>query len=405
MNLRNALLAAMFPFIVVATQSIAASDWLQWNGSSRDGISTELGFADSWPESGLKAEWTREIGTGFSSMSIAGERLFAMGHRDGKETVWCLSSETGAVLWTHVYPSKLLPNLHEGGPCATPTIDGDVVYTVGKEGQLFCLAVADGSIVWQVMLQDDLGVKLPEWGFSSSPLVLGEQLILEAGRVVSYSKRDGKRLWQTAKHSAGYGSAAPFEWQEQTLLATLDCEGLRVLDSGDGTELAFTPWKSPYETNSTTPIVSGNKIFISTGYNVGCGLFEFTGSQLNAVYTNSDMRNHFNNCVLIDGFLYGIDGNSHNGRNATLSCLNFSTGQLVWKQRGLGCGSLIAADGKLFVLAEQGPLVMVRQSSQEYVELDRTEFLEGRCWTAPALADGRLYGRNASGQLRCVRLP
>ena len=405
MNLREVLLAVTAGFFVLPMQPIAASDWLQWNGSSRDGISTELGFADSWPESGLKAEWTREIGTGFSSMSIAGERLFAMGHQDGNETVWCLNSHTGDVLWTHVYRSQLLPNLHEGGPCATPTIDGDVVYTVGKEGQLFCLSIADGSVVWQVLLQEALDVKLPEWGFSSSPLILGEQLILEAGRVVSFSKRDGKMLWQTPKHSAGYGSAAPFQWQERTLLATLDCEGLRVMDSVDGAELAFAEWKSPYATNSTTPIISGDKIFISTGYNVGCGLFQFSGSGLKTIYTSKDMRNHFTNCVLLDGWLYGIDGNSHNGRNATLSCLNFETGELAWKQRGPGCGSLIAADGKLLVLSERGPLVMVRQSAESYSELARTEFLDGRCWTAPALAHGRLYGRNASGQLRCVTLP
>ena len=381
------------------------TDWSQWFGAGRDGVSVESGLADVWPKSGLPGVWSRQIGKGFSSISIAGERVFCMGHIDGAEIVWCLNKLTGDVIWKHEYSGRLLPNLHEGGPAATPTVAGDVVYTLGKEGQLFCLNTADGSIVWEQMLQTTLGVKLPEWGFSSSPLLLGDQLILEAGRVVSIDRHSGAIQWQTERHNAGYGSAAPFERDGQMLLATLDCDGLRVVGASDGRELAFAAWKSPYQTNSTTPIVSGDMIFVSTGYNVGCALFRFTGDDLEQVYSNREMRNHFSNCVLRDGWLYGIDGNSHNGRNATLNCMSLATGELAWKQRGNGCGSVIAADGKLLVLAENGDLVMVAESSQGFQELGRSEFLEGRCWTAPALSGGMLFGRNADGLLKCVLLP
>ena len=383
----------------------AAEDWPQWNGTLRNGVSTETGLADSWPKSGLQTIWSREIGTGFSSIAIVGDRVFSMGFADGKETVWCLDSSNGEAIWTHQYDSQLIPNLHEGGPCSTPTIDADRVYTVGKEGQLYCLQADDGKVVWQAMLQQELGVQLPEWGFSSSVLILGDQLILEGGRVASFDKLTGRKLWQSERHSAGYGSAAPFTRNNQILLATLDCDGLRVLDAVNGRELAFAEWKSPYETNATTPIVQGDTIFVSTGYDIGCGLFHFNGTQLNPVYKNKNMRNHFNNCVLLDGWLYGIDGNSHNGRNATLNCVNLMTGELAWKHRGPGCGSLIAANGKLIVLGEKGDLILVEQSSTGYKELARTTFLNGRCWTAPALAEGIVYGRNASGLLKCVKLP
>ena len=382
-----------------------AGDWPQWNGPARNGISSENGFAKSWPAEGLSAGWSVEIGAGFSSIAVAGDRIFTMGHADAMETVWCLDASSGQTIWAHKYPGQLLPNLHEGGPCSTPTVDGDMVYTLGKEGQLNCLQASDGKVIWTVMLQDELQVKLPEWGFSSSPLILGDQLILEAGRVVSFEKATGKKLWQSSVHSAGYGSAAPFPWKNTTLLATLDCEGLRILAADSGQQLAFAEWKSPYETNSTTPIVLDNRIFVSTGYDIGCGLFEFDGQSLNLIYKNKNMRNHFNNCVLLDGWLYGIDGNSHNGRNATLSCINVTTGELAWKQRGLGCGSVIAADGTLVVLAEKGDLVLVEATPDKYVELARTEFLTGRCWTAPALAAGKIYGRNADGLLKCVSLP
>ena len=399
---RIVLSAWLWSAVLCAAQ---ADDWPNWSGSHHDGISRETGFADAWPADGLPIEWTREIGTGFSSMAVAGEHLFAMGHQDGKETVWCLNCQNGEVLWTHEYPGELIPNLHEGGPCSTPTIDGDHVYTVGKEGQLFCLNIADGKVLWEKMLQQELGVKVPEWGFSSSPRILGKQLILEAGRVVSFDKSNGDKLWQTEIHEAGYGSAAVFEHSGKTLIATLDCDGLRIVDSADGTQVAFTEWKSPYRTNATTPVIVGNQIFVSTGYKIGCGLFRFQGESLEPIYKNTEMRNHFNNSILLDGHLYGFDGDSHLGRLVTLACIDFTTGKLAWRQRGLGCGSILIVDGKLLVLAEDGTLVLAKASPDSYVELARSAFLEGRCWTVPVLSDGRVYGRNADGKLVCVTLP
>ncbi|HRA87792.1 MAG TPA: PQQ-binding-like beta-propeller repeat protein [Planctomycetaceae bacterium] len=384
---------------------IKADDWPSWAGLRHDGISQETGFADSWPEEGLPIEWTREIGTGFSSISVVGDRLFTMGHREGKEKVWCLNSISGEVLWTHEYPSELIPNLHEGGPCATPTVDGDRVYTLGKEGQLFCLNVADGKVLWECMLQQELGVELPEWGFSSSAVILRDQLILEAGRVVSFDKINGKKQWQTEPHTAGYGSAAAFDRDGKTLLTTLDCDGLRVVDSADGNEIAFAAWKSPYRTNATTPIVVNDQIFVSTGYQVGCGLFRLQGDELKLVYKNTDMKNHFNNSTLLNGSLYGFDGDAHRGRNVTLNCIAFDTGELAWKQRGPACGSLLIVDGKLLILAENGTLILAEASPKEFIELARSPFSEGRCWTMPTLANGRVHWRNADGKLVCSKLP
>lgn len=382
-----------------------ADDWPNWSGPHHDGISRETGFSDAWPKDGLPIEWTREIGTGFSTMSVVGERLFTMGHKDSIETVWCLNSKSGEILWTHEYPGELLPNLHEGGPCSTPTVDGDHVFTLGKEGQLFCLNIADGKVVWEKSLQEELGVNLPEWGFSSSARILKDQLILEGGRVVSFNKSSGDKLWQTDLHEAGYGSAEVFKHSGNTLIATLDCDGLRVVDSADGQQIAFTEWKSPYRTNATTPIIVGDQIFVSTGYKVGCGLFRLQGESLELVYKNRDMRNHFNNSILLDSHLYGFDGDAHLGRLVTLNCIDFATGKPTWNQRGLGCGSLLIVDGKLLILAEDGALILAKASPESYAELARSPFLEGRCWTVPVLANGRVYGRNAAGKLVCVTLP
>lgn len=395
--------------VVVSSSGAIAADaksWPNWMGPNRTGISTETGWKSDWPEDGLPVAWSRSIGIGFSSIAIAEGRLFTMGHVDGEEIVWCLNAATGEVNWTHRYPCELHDNLHDGGPGATPTIDGNLVYTVGKEGQLYCLEAETGKVVWDVMLRKDLDVRLPEWGFSSSPVISGNHLILEAGRLVSYDKRTGQKKWQSAEHTAGYGSAAIFSHDSNVfLIASLDCDGLRITKLESGEEVAFQPWPSPFRTNATTPIVDGNRIWISSAYNVGCGLFEFDGSSLKQRYANKDMRNHFNNSILLDGYLYGFDGNSNLGRIVQLTCINFETGKVAWKQKGLGCGSLMIADGKLLILGETGLLVLAKATPDGFEELASSPFLTGRCWTVPVLLDKRVYGRNAAGNLVCVDLP
>ena len=398
-------------FMSEAVQQAVSSDeavrrsWPNWLGPHHNGISQEAGWSTDWPESGLIEVWSREIGIGFSSITIDNNRLFTMGHVDGDEVVYCLNAETGKPIWSHSYPGELVDNLHDGGPGSTPTIDGEFVYTLGREGQLFCLRTEDGEVVWTKELQEDLKVPMPEWGFTSSAYVLDDQLILEAGRVVSYSKHTGAKNWQTAEHQAGYGSATSFERDGQTLLATLDCDGLRVTDSTAGQEIAFYPWDSPFLTNSTTPIVQDDLIYVSTGYQIGCGLFRLTEDQFELIYSNRQMRNHFNNSILLDGYLYGFDGNSNLGRVVQLTCMDFATGEVAWKQRGFGCGSLMAADGMLLLLSEDGTLVLAKATPDGFVEAARSRFLEGRCWTVPLLLNGHVFGRNARGRLVCVKLP
>lgn len=387
------------------TSSTIASkppSWPNWMGSNRDGISNETGWKTEWPETGLPVQWSKEIGIGFSSVAVHNSKLYTMGHRNGEETVWCLNANNGNIVWSYNYPGKLLPNLHEGGPGTTPTVHDGRLYTLGKVGQLFCFNAETGDVLWQKELQSELDVPLPEWGFSSSPVIHKEMVIFEAGRVVAFHRITGKKIWQTDKHVAGYGSAAVFNQKGKVLLATLDCDGLRVLNAADGNELAFQGWKSPFQTNSTTPIVQGDKIFISTGYQIGCGLFQFDGDSLTKIYSNRGMRNHFNNSILYKGNLYGFDGNSNLGRIVRLTCMDFATGELKWQQRGFGCGSLMIADGKLVILGEDGMLALAKATPEKFEELGRSEFLEGRCWTVPVLVGKKIYGRNAAGKLVCV---
>ena len=379
--------------------------WPNWMGANHDGISQEKISSKKWPVNGLPIRWTREIGIGFSSISIDAGRLYTMGHVDGKESVYCFNLKNGRTIWEHSYPCKLVDNLHEGGPGSTPTVDGKFVYTVGREGQVFCLDKLNGDVIWAKNLQRELRQEMPEWGFTCSPYILKNQLIFASSKIVSYNKITGEKNWQTSSREAGYGSPIAFAHKGKTLIAALDCEGLRIVRASNGRKVADYDWKSPYRTNSTTPIILGDKIFISAGYNVGCALLQLKEDKLKLVYKNRKLRNHFNNSILQNGYLYGFDGNSNLGRVVSITCMKFETGEVVWKKRGLGCGSLMIVDKKLLMLSEKGELVLAKATEKGYDELNRSRFLKGRCWTVPVVLNGFVYGRNATGRLVCVQLP
>lgn len=389
----------------IAQVHLCADDWPSWMGPDLNGVSTETGWSTNWPDDGLPEVWSREIGIGFSSVSIVDGRLYTMGHSDGTETVWCLNSSDGAEIWKRTYEAELNANLYEGGPGSTPTVYEQHVYTLSIDGRLMCLDRITGAPVWQKFLQEELEVGLHEWGFNSSPLIVGNQVLVQGGRVVSFNRLTGEKKWQSEKHRAGYGSVRAFRHGTETLLATLDCDGLRITRAVDGSLVAFTEWPSPFATNSTTPIIVDDTIYISSGYNKGCGLFRLSDGSLQLVYSSKEMRNHFNNSILYKGYLYGMDGNSNLGRVVTLTCMNHQTGDVAWKQRGLGCGSLLVADGKLLILSERGDLVVAAADPQGYEEYSRARILTGRCWTTPVLLNGRVYARNAEGDLVCVQLP
>jgi outer membrane protein assembly factor BamB len=381
----------------------AAGDWPRFLGPRIDGVSQATDWKSDWPEDGPKKLWTAKVGIGFGSIAVGGGRAITVGHSGGQDMVHAFDAETGKPLWRHSYKSALVDNLYEGGPNATPTIDADRVYTLGKEGQLFALEAANGEVAWEANLTKELGVKMPDWGFSSSPLVVGEYVIVDGGHTAAFDRKTGKLAWKSAEaHRPGYGSVTSFERDGETLLAVLNNEFLLILRASDGDEIARHPWETSFATSACTPLVVGDQIYISTGYNQGCALYKLVGDKLDVVYENKKMRNHFNNSVLWKGNLYGFDGQSNVSRQVHLVCMDFATGEVRWKERGLGCGSLIAADGKLIALGDAGDLVVAEANAEGYKPISKAKVLEGRCWTTPALAHGRIYCRNAAGDLVCL---
>ena len=398
-------LAVSVQAIADVTSKQASSDWPCWRGPNHDGISAEKNWKAEWPKNGPKKVWSAKVGTGFSSVAVADGKLYTAGHEGDDDTIFCFNAVTGEELWKYSYRCELVANLHEGGPASTPTVDSGRVFTCSKEGHVFCFDAASGNVVWKAELQPLLDVKMPAWGFSASPLIVGDLMILEAGRLVAFKKATGEVVWKTDKFSPGYGSAVPFPiaGREQPLVATLNNEFLVVVDSKDGVIVDKTPWTTSFATSATTPVVNKESIFISTGYNRGCALFAFADDKLNKKYENKNMRNHMNNCVLYEENLYGVDGNSHDPRHCSLVCLNHATGEVRWKEQGaIGCGSLMLADGKLIILSDKGELITAPATPDGYKPISKAQVIEGRCWTVPVLARGYIYCRDAPGNLVCL---
>ena len=390
---------------MAAAQAAGADDWPNWHGPRHDGVSVEA----DWDSGKIdRIAWTAEVGIGFASVSVADGRLYTMGHNGdkgeaGKETIVCLDALTGKEIWSSSYPAKLLPNLHEGGPASTPTVDGAKLYTLSKDGQLICSDANSGERHWQRKLLEESSMDEPaEWGFASSPLIVGNQVIVEAAQTLSFNKLDGTPVWKSERYQPAYGSPTPFVADGKTRLATIKTDGLVILDASDGKTLAFEEWKTRFNTNANTPIVRGDQIFISTGYERGCALYRFTGDTLQLVYTNQNMSNHMANCVLVGDHLYGFDGNTHTGRTRLLKCLEFETGEERWSQAGLGIGAICAAGGRLIILSEKGELVIAEAEPEKFTPLARAQVSSGRHWNVPVLANGIIYVRNAAGKLTAI---
>jgi outer membrane protein assembly factor BamB len=230
-------------------------------------------------------------------------------------------------------------------------------------------------------------------------------VIVDAGSLAAFDKHTGAVVWKTKAYEAGYGSPVAMLSGARHLIAVLNNKYLLLVDAKDGAEVVWYKWQVSRETSAITPIIHEDTIFISGGYGDGCVLVQFDDGSLYKVYTSREMSNHMNTSVLWEGHLYGFHGNGASrppARTAKLVCMEHETGSVRWAEYGLGCGSLMIADGKLIVLSDTGELVIIEATPEKQKIISRAQVLDGKCWTMPVLAQGRIYCRNAAGDLVCV---
>ena len=375
---------------VVVTAALAA-DWPQWRGPQRNGISAEKGWQSQWPASGPRQVWTADVGKGFSSVTVAGGRLYTMGNKRDRDTVYCLDARTGKTLWTHTYTCGAGDY---GGPRATPTVDGSVVYTLSREGHAFALNATTGKGIWGRDLRKVASSGPPQWGFAGSPLVEAGRVIYNVGGAGVALDGGGQVAWKSGG-TAGYASPIAYNIGGQRGVAIFTASGLVGVNPADGRRLWEHRWNTQYGVNAADPIPMGDTLFISSNYGKGCALLSLAGGRPSVVWQNRNMRNHFNASVRVGDALYGNDEN-------TLKCIDVKTGTERWRSRGIGKGGLIASDGKLIVLTERGELTIVQATPDRYNELARAKVLNGTCWTHPVLSGGFIYCRNHEGKLVCL---
>ncbi len=393
-------------FVPPTDAARAADDWPQWRGPNRDGVARGTGLLSSWPSDGPRVVWKAETGEGYSSPIVAGGRVFLLVQQGENEAVVCRDAGDGRELWRHAYPARF-HNAEAGtGPHSTPAVAGDCVYTVGATGKFHCLDVRTGTVRWVHDLLAEFQVTNQEYGVSFSPLIEGNRVVTMPGgpngsSVVAFDRIDGRLVWKALDDRAGYSSPVAATLAGRRQVVCLTAESVVGLAPEDGKLLWKYPWPLFKDCNVATPVVVGDYVFISSGYSKGCSLLEITadgGAAFHArpVYEHNRMRNHFSTSVIYGDHLYGFD-------DFFLAAMDLRTGKVLWKERGFGKGTLLAADGRLIILGDNGRLVLADASPVEFRERARCKLLHGRCWTMPALAGGKLYIRDEKSIL-CLDL-
>lgn len=395
--LAAAIATALMAHASGAAQPQATPEWFQWRGPNRDGHSEETGLLKEWPSNGPPQLWrTTGAGTGFSSFSASGGKLFTLGARGNVEYVIAFDAAGGRKLWETPNGQRFRNEMGDG-PRSTPTIEGNRLYAFGGTGELSCLDVASGGKIWSVNVVQKFGGTTPYWGYAESPLIVGDRIVLNAGgrraSIVAINKQDGSTLWQSQNDGAGYSS--PMLLRTGSLQQVVFFTGQRALavDPRDGRLLWSYDRASNSTANIATPIVRGNRVFFSSDYGTGAALLDVkaAGNVASAeeVYFTREMRNHHASSVVVGDYIYGFS-------SSILTALKFDTGDLAWRNRSVGKGSLIYADQRLYLYSEQGTVGLADASPTEYRERGRFSIQQTGppTWSHPIIANGRLIIRD-----------
>jgi outer membrane protein assembly factor BamB len=398
------LLALFFVYLVCFVVDLPAADWPQWLGPNRDGISAETGLLKTWPaKEGPPLVWQRAVGEGYSGPVVAGERLILFHRVDDKEVVQCFNALKGDNLWSFDYPTDYVDGLGKGnGPRSTPVVDGKRIYTLGAEGWLHSIDLDSGKKIWGRSIVADYKVPANYFGVGTSPLIEGDLLLVNVGGkqagIVAFDKAHGKEVWKTPDEGASYSSpvAATFDGKRFAVFFTR--QGVLLLDPVTGKVRYTKQWRARNDAsvNAATPLVIGDLLFFSASYETGALLLRVNPQNVEEVWSGDEiLSNHYCTSVHYQGYLYGIDGRQEAG--ASLRCVELKTGKVQWTKKSFGCGSMVLAEGHLFVVTERGDLVLVELSPKGYLEKARTGvFKDFPCRAQIALANGMLYARDGA---------
>jgi len=391
----------------------APSDWPQFRGPNRDDISPDVGLLKQLPTSGPPLEWKATgLGAGYSTVSIVGSRVYTIGERREFSSVVALNVANGKPVWTAKLGKPGAPGMPSFyGPRSTPTVEGDLLVAVGQWGELVCLQAETGKALWRKDYGKDFGGKRPSWGFSESPLIDGDQVVITPGgaegSVVALNKKTGALLWRSKgfTDSPAYSSLIIAQIGGVRQYIQLTEKSVVGVAAADGTVL----WRAPRPGRVAvipTPIYSDGFVYVTSGYGVGCNLFKVTAADgkftAAEVYANKAMANHHGGVIKVGDFVYGHS----DGKGWT--CQDFKSGEVKWQEKEkFGKGAIAYADGHFYLRGEdKGTMALIDASPDGYVERGRfaqPDRSRNKAWPHPVITGGKLYLRDED-VLLCYRL-
>ena len=395
--------------LVFYLSGLRAGDWPQFLGPTRDGVYAGKDLARQWPASGPRLLWKREAGEGFANPIVAGGTLILFHRVDGRDVVDALGADDGLELWAYSYPTDYRDSFgFDEGPRASPAAAGDRLYTFGAQGILQCLSLDSGSRIWQVDTRSQFRAPKGFFGAACSPLVRDGAVYVHVGAkgagVVAFDAGTGRTLWKATDDEAGYSSPVYATIGGKPRIVSFNRSGVVSIDPSTGLVGFRVRWRSRSRAsvNAATPLIVGDRIFVSASYSTGALLLDAAGEAAEEIWTSNDaLSNHYATSVYRDGYLYGFHGRQEYG--PSLRCVEWQTGQVEWNQDGLGAGTVTLAGDRLLILTERGELVMAAASPEGFQVISRAKVLDGTVRAYPALAGGRLYARNETA-LVCVDL-
>jgi outer membrane protein assembly factor BamB len=375
------------------------SDWPQWRGPERNGVSKDTGLIKQWPSSGPQRDWSISgLGEGYGSLAIKGDRIFVQGTSGSSSVVFCLNRADGKIVWSAALGSKV----NEGrgnGPRSTPTVDNDRIYALTENGDLACLRAPDGSPVWRKNILKEFSGSNPGWLISESPLIDGDRVIVTPGGrgagMVALDKMTGKEIWRAKDLSdeAGYSSCIAADVGGVRTIMNFTSRAAVGVRASDGKLMWSHSSPANGTANCATPVFSDGKAFFTSAYGTGGALLGLSaqGGEVKAkeLYFTKDMKNHHGGVVLVNGYLYGSS-------DSILTCIEFATGKKMWANRSVGKGSLTYADGMLYLFSENNVVGLAEATPNAYAEKGRFSVPEqGRpSWAYPVVIGGKLYIRD-----------
>lgn len=389
--------------ILCLAASVAAQDWPQWGGPSRNFKSESKGLAGTWPASGPKRLWSRDLGEGYSGISVEGGVLYTMYRQGDDEVAVALDAASGKTLWEHRYAAPLLSSMkmeNGPGPHTTPLAAGPRVFIAGVTGKFFALDKKTGKVHWAHDLWKDFHGQLMGRGYSCSPLAYKNTVIVNVGgageALVAFSQKDGSVVWKNQNFDLGPASPMLIQFGGQDQLVAFTAGEVSGLDPNNGELLWSIPHRTSWGLNISTPVwANGDTLFVSSAYNGGSRAIKLSRVAGKIVATelwaNNRMRVHIGSVIHLAGHVYGSSGDFG---PAFITAVDLKDGRVVWQERGFAKANFVYAEGKLIILDEDGTLALATVSPEGLKVLAKAEVLRSNVWTAPALAGTRLYVRD-----------